>query len=99
MTSRPKMTRWYSPIRLINIGIRVAISTVFGEFADRRDAMAGAHDIHPKKVDPRYHYRKDGSAKSEFLFVFSADPRHCLNSTYALPRLPAAPRLRLKGHQ
>ena len=73
MASRPKMTRWYSPIRLINIGIRVAVSTVFGEFADRRDAMAGARDIDPKKLDPHYDYRKDGSSKSDFWLDFVAD--------------------------
>jgi len=97
MTSRPKMTRWYSPIRLINIGIRVAISTVFGEFADRRDAMAGAHDIDPKKFDPRYDYRKDGSAKSDFWLDFVADVGDGWNSTYAIARLLAAPELHVKG--
>ena len=99
MTSRPKMTRWYSPIRLINIGIRVAISTVFGEFADRRDAMAGAHDIDPRKFDPRYDYRKDGSAKSDFWLDFVADVGDGWNSTYAIARLLAAPELHVKGNK
>ena len=40
MPSRPKMTGWYDPVRLISIVIRVAEATVFGKMFDRRELIA-----------------------------------------------------------
>ncbi len=98
MTSRPKMTRWYSPIRLVNIGIRVAVSTVFGEFADRREAMAGAREIDPRKLDPHYDYSNKNASKSDFWLDFVADTGDGWNSTYAVARLLADPQLKVADY-
>ena len=52
MTERANMTRWYSVPRLASIGVRVAVSTVFGQFADRRDSMAVERLLDPAQIDP-----------------------------------------------
>ena len=36
------MTNWYNPVVLVATAIRVAISTVFGQLADRREAIAAS---------------------------------------------------------
>jgi hypothetical protein len=94
---RPKMTGWYDPPRLISIAIRVAISTVFGEFADRREAMAAARDIDPVRFDPAFDYREELSEEG-FWLDFVADTGDGWNSTYAIARLLAERRLTIAGH-
>jgi hypothetical protein len=42
MSLRPKMVGWFDPPQPVAIAIRVAISTVFGELADRRKILAAA---------------------------------------------------------
>jgi calcineurin-like phosphoesterase family protein len=96
MATRAKMTRWYDPPRLISIGIRVAISTVFGEFADRRDAMAASREIDPKTIDPVYDYSASAPT-SDFWFDFVADTGDGWDSTYAIARLLADPALSVDG--
>ena len=95
MTDRRPMVGWYDPPRLMATAIRVAISTVFGEFADRREAMASARKIDPREIDPVYDYSTSGS---EFWFDFVADTGDGWNSTYAIARLLAAPHLTVQGH-
>ncbi|WP_438755063.1 metallophosphoesterase family protein [Pararhizobium sp. O133] len=92
---RAKMVGWYNPTMLISTAIRVAISTVFGEFADRREAMAAARPISPKEIDETYVYghKEDG----DFWFDFMADTGDGWNSTYAIARLLAAPSLTCGG--
>ena len=52
MAKRRWMTRWYSPSRLASIAVRVAVSTVFGAFADRREAIAAARSLDPVGISP-----------------------------------------------
>lgn len=95
MTDRRGMVGWYDPPRLMSIAIRVAISTVFGEFADRREAMASARRIDPQAIDPVYDY---SASESGFGFDFIADAGDGWNSTYAIARLLADPQLVVQGH-
>jgi hypothetical protein len=90
------MTGWYDPPRLLAIAVRVAVSTVFGEFADRRETEAGARELDPKQLDPYYDYRTS-EAGSEFWFDFVADTGDGWNSTYAIARLLAEPSLSVEG--
>src|SRR5215218_6845364 len=94
MSVRPGMTRWFSARRLVSIGIRVAISTVFGQFADRRDSMAAERPLNPAAIDPAHDYSK---AQSDFWFDFVADVGDGWDSTYAIARLLAAPQLNPTG--
>src|SRR5215510_9352758 len=52
-----RAVRWYDPEVLVRIGIRDAISAVFGEYADQR-LMQAATD-RGSDVQTRYDYRDD----------------------------------------
>jgi hypothetical protein len=86
------MTRWFDLPRLISIALRVAISTIFGQFADRRESMKAARAIDPKVFDKAYCYR-DHPADQPFWFDFVADTGDGWNPTYAVARLLAEPSL------
>ena len=95
MPSHAKMTGWYDPLRLIAIATRVAISTVFGEFADRRESMAMAREIDPAGIDPAYDYTQEQDG--DFWLDFIADTGDGWDSTYAMARLLASPELPVAG--
>ena len=99
MTTRAKMVRWFDPPQLAATAIRVAISTVFGEFADRREAMSMAREIDPDAIDPAYRYAaaEDGTAAGDFWFDFVADTGDGWNPTFAIARLLATPALKVEG--
>lgn len=78
------MTNWYSPVVLVKTAIRVMISTVFGEFADRREAIAASNAIKPEPFDPSFDY---SAATGDFWFDYLADTGDGWNSTYAMARL------------
>ena len=94
MVQRPKMVGWYDPPRLIATGIRVAISTVFGEFVDGREAQAASRKIDPDKIEDAYNYSGE-LAGQDFWFDFIADTGDGWNSTYAIARLLAEPKLKV----
>src|SRR5581483_9650537 len=96
MAGRARMTGWYDPPRLVSIALRVAVSTVFGEFADRREAVAAARAIDPAALDPACDYRGEAAAGA-FWLDFVADTGDGWNSTYAIARLLAAPSLAVAG--
>lgn len=63
MIKRLPMTGSHNPVMLVQSGIRVAISTVFGQFADKREALAAANAIEPQPFDASFDYAdqsKDG---------------------------------------
>lgn len=94
MGKRARMVGWYDPPRLAAIAVRVAISSVFGEFADRREAMAAAREVDPQALDPAYDYR--GGGNPDFWFDFIADCGDGWNPTYAIARLLAQSPLTLE---
>ncbi|MCK1291288.1 metallophosphoesterase [Bradyrhizobium sp. 30] len=93
---RPAMVGWYDPPRLIAIAIRVAISTIFGEFADRRESLATARAIEPDAIDPAYDYSAQAEHE-DFWLDFAADTGDGWNPTYAMARLLAEPSLEVCG--
>jgi hypothetical protein len=95
MAERANMTRWYSVPRLVSIGIRVAISTIFGEFADRRDSMAAERTLDPARVDPAHDY--SAHAGGDFWLDFVADTGDGWDSAYAIARLLAENSLTIPG--
>jgi len=92
---RAKMTGWYDPARLISIAVRVVISTVFGEFADRREAMAAAREIDPDALDSAYDYRT--ASEVPFWFDYVADVGEGWDSTFAIARLLSQRKLVVEG--
>ena len=90
MAGRKKMpmVAWFDPRQLIDTAIRVVLSTVFGQFADRREAFAAANPIADDALDPPFDYRSrhtDGN----FWFDYVADVGDGWNPTYAIARLLA----------
>jgi hypothetical protein len=97
LPKRHKMVGWYDIRQLVPTGIRTAISTVFGEFADRRESIAAARAIDSKAIEPVYDYSKRADADGGFWFDFVADTGDGWNSTYAIARLLADPALAVEG--
>jgi hypothetical protein len=90
------MVAWFDPRQLIDTAIRVVISTVFGQFADRREAIAASNPISDVTLDARCDYRArhpDG----DFWFDYVADVGDGWNPTYAIARLLAAGELTPEG--
>jgi hypothetical protein len=94
-SDRANMTHWYSVPRLVFIGIRVAVSTIFGEFADRRDVLAAARPLDAKEFDPANVYKADET--EDFWLDYVADTGDGWDSTYAIARLLAASELKPIG--
>jgi len=96
MSKRPSMARWYDPGLLIKTGIRSMVSTAFGHFADKREAIAAANAIQPTPPDGEFDYaaRHEGG---DFWFDFLADSGDGWNSTYAMARLAAEDVLKPAG--
>ncbi len=94
MPERHDMVNWYSPPQLIQTAIRVGISTVFGEYADRRDAIASAAEKPPPACAPELDY---AAAGGELWLDYVADTGDGWNPTHAVARLANAPRLSLHG--
>lgn len=95
MAKRPKMVGWFDPPELASTAVRVAIGHVFGEFVDRREAMASARELDPAAIDPVHRYEAD--ADGDFWFDFVADTGEGFNPTFAVARLLAEPRLAVAG--
>lgn len=51
-----KAVRWYDPGVLVRVGIRDAISAVFGEYADQRLMQAATDVVSKEKLLARYNY-------------------------------------------
>jgi hypothetical protein len=90
-----RMTGWYDPIPLLQTGIRVLISTVFGEFADRREIIAVANSIAPQPFDRSFDYSTKADKNGDFWFDFLADTGDGWDSTFAMARLVTEPSLQL----
>jgi hypothetical protein len=80
------MAAWYNPSLLVQTGIRVAVSTVFGEMADRRESMAAANAVAGQPFDPSFDYSQ-AARNGEFWLDFLADTGDGWDSTYAMAQL------------
>jgi 3',5'-cyclic AMP phosphodiesterase CpdA len=89
MRKKLGMTGWYNPVMLVQTGIRVAVSTVFGQFADRREAMAAANAIEPQPINESFIYRT-ANPGDPFWFDFLADTGDGWDSTFAMAQLLTA---------
>lgn len=98
MTGKKKMpmVAWFDPRQLADTAVRVVISTVFGQFADRREAFAAANPIADDALDERFDYRKR-HPEGDFWFDYVADVGDGWNPTYAIARLLARGELTPEG--
>ncbi|HEX6375125.1 MAG TPA: hypothetical protein VFZ91_05340 [Allosphingosinicella sp.] len=95
MAKRLAMTKWYDPGLLIRTGIRAAVSTAFGHFADRREAIAAANAIQPTPADGEFDYSADD--REDFWFDYLADTGDGWNPTFAMARLVAQEEVAPRG--
>ncbi|WP_196804818.1 metallophosphoesterase [Methylopila sp. M107] len=93
MRKQLPMTGWYDPGMLVQTGIRVAISTVFGQFVDRRESIAAANAVAAQPFDPSFDYSKK-STDGAFWLDFMADTGDGWDSTFAMAQLVTEPNLR-----
>jgi hypothetical protein len=75
MPSRPRMTGWYDPVRLVAIGIRVAEATVFGKMFDRRELIASLDPFDKSDFDANFDFSSPANFGSDgnFWVDFCAD--------------------------
>jgi hypothetical protein len=86
MRTKQGMTGWFDPALLIQTGIRAAISTVFGHFADKREAIAAANAISATPADAEFDYDKRHQG-GDFWLDYLADTGDGWHSTFAMARL------------
>jgi len=82
------MAAWYDPRLLAATGLRSVISTLFGHFADKREAIAAANAIQPAPADGEFDY-SDSDPGGDFWFDYLADSGDGWNPTFAMARLVA----------
>lgn len=85
---RKKMVGWYQVKQLATIGLKAIISTLFGNYADRRELQAAlsGSEIY------------DFSNKDDIWFDYVADLGDGFNSTFSVATLLAKNRLTLDNH-
>jgi hypothetical protein len=102
--TQKRMVGWYDPRQLVQTGIQVSISTIFGRHSDRRlvEAMSSGK-VQEKLYDYTYHYTDDGQDHCEpdktrprdsIWIDYVGDVGDGWNSTYAI-----AYELAKTGHQ
>ncbi|MGI8684944.1 MAG: metallophosphoesterase [Acidimicrobiales bacterium] len=84
--TKQEMTRWLSPAQLVDTGLRVVLSGIFGTYADKREFQEG------RPSEPC-----DLSDGPELWFDYISDLGDGFNPTYALATLLAAEKLDLTG--
>lgn len=85
---RKKMVGWYQVKQLATIGLKAIISTLFGNYADRREIQAALSG-------PEIY---DFSDKEDIWFDYIADIGDGFNSTYSVATLLAQEQLVLSNH-
>ncbi|MCH6236438.1 metallophosphoesterase [Cognataquiflexum rubidum] len=84
------MVDWYDPKQLAATGIKTVVSTVFGNFADRREMQAA--------LDPGRGFY-DYSDRTDIWLDFISDLGDGFNATYSVAHLLAKDQLELDGIQ
>jgi hypothetical protein len=84
-----KMVNWYDLPQLITIGTQSIISTIFGNYADKREAQANV-------VSTELFY--DYSSLSDCWVDYVADTGDGFDSCYSVASLLAKPSLEVDGH-
>ncbi|EON77099.1 hypothetical protein ADIS_2409 [Lunatimonas lonarensis] len=84
------MVNWYDPKQLAFTGVKTVLSSVFGNFADRRE-MQAALDKEGKPFDY--------SEKDELWFDFVSDLADGFNPTYTVAKTMAQPSITVDGKE
>ena len=95
----PTMTGWFAPVLLAKLLLKVIISDVFGQYADRRLISAALDRVSAKGLRVRSDispFVKDQTGAVWFDYV--SDLGDGFDATYAIAYLLAQPELRVKGY-
>jgi Calcineurin-like phosphoesterase len=85
---RLEMVRWFDPVQLAGTAARVAVSTIFGSYSDKREIQAAlAPDAGP---------HRDHADDGELWFDYVADLGDGFEATYTVAHFLARPTLRVE---
>jgi hypothetical protein len=83
------MVGWFDPVRLLKIVVQVIVSTMFGNYSDKREIQAALGKQEPF----------DYSAENEIWFDYIADLGDGWNPTYTLARILASEEITINDKQ
>ena len=97
----PGMTSWFRPVLLAKLLLRVIVSDLFGQYADRRLIQAALDPVDEAELRARADLTTHMSADADgaVWFDYVADLGDGFDATYAVAYLLAQPSLTVGGHQ
>jgi len=97
--SFPRMTRWFDPVLLCKLLLRVLVADVFGQYADRRLMMAALDPAPEDELLKRCELDRDPAApRNEIWIDYVADLGDGFDATYAIASLLARDDIAIDGH-
>ena len=93
----PTMTRWFHPLLLSKLLLRVIVSDMFGQYADRRLVMAALDRVPNKELYERTQLKLPTDADGNLWVDYVADLGDGFDSTYAIASLLAKETLDVGG--
>src|SRR3954468_23907602 len=96
----PGMTSWFKPSLLSKLLLRVIVSDLFGQYADRRLIQAALDPVDAATLRARADLTKHmvAAADGAIWFDYVADLGDGFDATYAIAYLLAQPSLDVDGH-
>ena len=104
------MVNWFAPIPLIQSGLKLLVSSLFGNYADRREVQAAIDiDVAPDgtlKMSELFHDLSTdesedghkGKQKEELWIDYVSDTGDGFNSTYSVAKLVAQPEIVIQNN-
>ncbi len=92
-----KMVSWFAPKMLFQTAVKVAISGLFGNYADKREMEAALADRATDEKELN-NMAADYAHRDEMWIDFVSDTGDGFNSTFSVARTIAQPELRIKDH-
>jgi hypothetical protein len=93
----PKMTRWFNPLLLSKLLLKVIVSDMFGQYADRRLVMAALDTVPEKELFDRTQLNFQADAKGHVWVDYVADLGDGFDATYAIASLMAQDTIEIGG--
>lgn len=90
------MTHWYTPKLALRTGFRAVLASIFGTFADRREALAATNPVTSSAFDPEMDFSA-AAAEDGLWLDYIADTGDGYDATYAMARMLSAEALEVSG--
>lgn len=95
----PRMTSWFRPVLLSKLLLKVIISDLFGQYADRRLIVAALDSVKGQELINRTKLNLVPDADGAVWVDFVADLGDGFDATYAIATLLAKEQLKVDGEQ